>query len=173
MFIKYVLPTLLLLLLMISCGPSKKTAIITNSKALKTTSAPSKSTATDRIANNIIQYAKTFNGTRYKYGGTTKKGMDCSGLIYTSFKKENIVLPRTSRAMSTQGEWIPLRKAEKGDLVFFKTSKKKNVINHVGLIVEHGSSLKFIHASVSKGVVVSSLDEKYWNNCFAGVRRVL
>ena len=171
MFMRYLGPTLILIFLLVSCGPSKKAAIITKPTATKAATIPS--IPKDEMANSIIQYAQTFNGTRYKYGGTTKKGMDCSGLIYTSFKKENIVLPRTSRAMSTQGEWIPLRKAEKGDLVFFKTNKKKNIINHVGLVIETGSTLKFIHASVSKGVVVSSLDERYWNNCFSGVRRVL
>ncbi len=120
-----------------------------------------------------MSYAKTFGGTRYKFGGTTRKGMDCSGLVYTSFKKENIVLPRTSRTMATQGKAISLKKVIVGDLLFFKTNKRKNVISHVGLVVETKGVIKFIHASTSRGVIISSLDEKYWNKCFAGARRVL
>ena len=98
--------------------------------------------------------------------------MDCSGLIYTSFKEEEVVLPRTSRAMSTQGTKTSLKNVKVGDLLFFKTSKK-NVISHVGLVVKAGKKIEFIHSSTSKGVTISSLDERYWNNAFAWARRIL
>jgi len=99
--------------------------------------------------------------------------MDCSGLIYTSFKKEEIILPRTSRAMSTQGVKVSLKNVAVGDLLFFKTNKNKNIVSHVGLVVTAGKRIEFIHASTSKGVTISSLDERYWNKCFAGIRRIL
>ncbi len=126
-----------------------------------------------RIKQEIIDYAKTFEGTRYKFGGTTKAGMDCSGLVCVAFQKENIELPRISRDMATQGIPIPLKDVEEGDLVFFKTSSK-NVISHVGLVVkaEHGE-VRFIHSTTRAGVIISSLDEDYWKKAFVSVRRVI
>ena len=159
---------LFLSLLFISCGSSRKT-IKTNKKEV--ISVPKNKRET---AENIVKYAKTFTGTRYKFGGTTKKGMDCSGLVYVSFKKEKILLPRVSRDMAKKGKRIPVAKAKKGDLLFFKTNKNRNVINHVGLVTENKrGTLFFIHATSSKGVLVSSLDEKYWKRAFVEVRRVL
>lgn len=154
---------------MFSCGSAQKDRVVISSKSKspKTTNDPNKK------IKSIVSYAKSFNGTRYKYGGTTKKGMDCSGLVYTSFKKENVVLPRTSKTMATQGKPISLKKVGVGDLLFFKTNKRKNVISHVGLVVETKGAIKFIHASTSRGVIISSLDEKYWNKAFAWARRVL
>ncbi len=158
---------------------TSKTRTVSHPKDKK--NEKTKSTSKTRITSNssnkkiksIIKHAKTFSGTRYKYGGTTKKGMDCSGLVYTSFKKENVVLPRTSRTMATQGKAVSLKKVAVGDLLFFKTNKRKNVISHVGLVVETKGVIKFIHASTSRGVIISSLDEKYWNKSFAWARRVL
>lgn len=126
------------------------------------------------IAFKIIDYAKTFEGTRYKFGGIDKNGMDCSGLVYTSFKSENISLPRISRDMATQGIPIKLNESKEGDLLFFKTSQKKNVINHVGLIVEtKKGDILFIHSTIKKGVIVSSMEDPYWKNAFVEVRRII
>lgn len=171
---KRILIYLLFIVALISCGSSsKKKAVISSSNNRVSLKTKSKKNSDYKKINSIVSYAKTFNGTRYKFGGTTKKGMDCSGLVYTSFKKENIILPRTSKTMATQGTAISLKKVTKGDLLFFKTNKRKNVISHVGLVVETKGSIKFIHSSTSKGVIVSSLDETYWNKCFAWARRVL
>ena len=125
------------------------------------------------IKQEIIDYAKTFEGTRYKYGGTTKAGMDCSGLVCTAFQKENIALPRSSRDMATEGVPISLKDIEKGDLVFFKTNSK-NVISHVGLVVKaEDGQVRFIHSTTRAGVIISSLDEAYWKKAFVEVRRVI
>lgn len=156
-----------------SCGGSKKNRSVSVRKTKKTATTSTTNNKKPKKIKSIINYAKTFEGTRYKYGGTTKKGMDCSGLIYTSFKKEEIILPRTSRAMSTQGVKVSLKNVAVGDLLFFKTNKNKNVVSHVGLVVTAGKRIEFIHASTSKGVTISSLDERYWNKCFAGIRRIL
>lgn len=126
------------------------------------------------LLGNIIQYAKTFEGTRYKFGGTTQAGMDCSGLVCTAFEQENISLPRISRDMATQGTSVSLREVEKGDLVFFKTDRKRNVISHVGLVVESNSGdIRFIHSTTRAGVIISSLEEAYWKKAFVEVRRVI
>lgn len=125
------------------------------------------------IKKGIIDYAKTFQGTRYKFGGTTDAGMDCSGLVYTAFQKENITLPRISRDMATKGILISFKNIEEGDLVFFKTSSR-NTINHVGLVVEaKRGEVKFIHSTTRAGVIISSLDEDYWKKAFVEVRRVI
>ncbi|MDH7445482.1 C40 family peptidase [Aquimarina sp. 2201CG14-23] len=164
---------LVLCIIFTSCGGAKKSSAVSSRKTKKTTKTRTVVSPKNKKIKSIIGYAKTFEGTKYKYGGTTKKGMDCSGLVYTSFKKGEVVLPRTSRAMSTQGTKVSLKNIAVGDLIFFKTNKRKNVINHVGLVVNAGKKIEFIHASTSKGVTISSLDERYWNNCFAGVRRIL
>jgi cell wall-associated NlpC family hydrolase len=123
---------------------------------------------------NIIDYAKQFEGVRYKWGGTTKSGMDCSGLIYESFKTYDIVLPRISRDMAKKGKKIALKKVHQGDLLFFKTGNRRNSINHVGLIVAiRNNDIEFIHATSSKGVIISHLNETYWLKAFHEARRVL
>ncbi len=128
----------------------------------------------DKVAFKVIKNAKKFEGTRYKYGGTDKRGMDCSGLVYVSFLQEGLSLPRTSRAMSLQGKRLYLREVAEGDLLFFETNKNKKVINHVGLVVDvTNTEIFFIHSTTSRGVIVSSLSESYWNENFVMARRVM
>ena len=128
----------------------------------------------DKKLFKVVKNARKFEGTRYKYGGTDKRGMDCSGLIYVSFLEEGISLPRTSRAMSLQGERLYLKDVNVGDLLFFETNKNRKVINHVGLVVEvNNTGIYFIHSSTSRGVIISSLSESYWYNNFVMARRVI
>ena len=145
---------------MLSCSSSKK--VVSSSKKNEVT-----------IANKIIWTAVTYKGTPYKYGGTTKNGMDCSGLIHTSFKQRGVAIPRVSYQMAEKGTTISLKKVQRGDLLFFKTSKNTNRISHVGLVTSTDNGIQFIHSTSSKGVVVSSLSEKYWDNAFVKAKRVL
>jgi len=155
-------------LFLIACGSSKKT----NFKQTKTEKS-SKKKKSDK-ADAIIAFAKTYSGTKYKYGGTTKKGIDCSGLLFVSFQSEQIDLPRVALDMSKKGTKISLSKVQKGDLLFFKTNKKKRSINHVGLVVEKNKKgLFFIHSTTSSGVIISSLDQNYWKNAFVEARKVI
>lgn len=168
LFMKKLILLALISLLLTSCGASKKSNNKVVNKKATTSNVSSK-----RIT-KIIQHAKTFEGTRYKFGGTDRKGMDCSGLVFVSFRKENIELPRVSRDMAKQGTRVKLNQTEKGDLVFFKTNKNRKTINHVGLVVENKKGvIRFIHSSSSRGVIVSSLSEKYWKNAFIEVRRII
>lgn len=122
----------------------------------------------------IIQNAQNYEGTQYKYGGTTKKGMDCSGLIRTIFKEENIALPRASNAMAKTGEWVAIEEVKAGDLLFFKTNRNTSRINHVGLVTcTENDTIEFIHSTTSQGVVTSKLTEKYWYFAFVQARRIL
>jgi hypothetical protein len=126
------------------------------------------------VALALIKNAEKYQGTRYKHGGTTKKGMDCSGLIRTIFKEENIPLPRASHEMAKRGEWIALKEIKVGDLLFFTTKKRNPRINHVGLVTTiKGDTITFIHATTSQGVITSKLTEKYWLLAFVQARRVL
>lgn len=150
-----------------SCKSSKRTTVVTKKEV-------SSKTPNADLAEAVIDNAKDYNGVRYKFGGTTRKGMDCSGLIYVSFKKENISLPRISRDMAKKGQSVRLSKVKEGDLLFFMTSKSRNTINHVGLVTSSkNGTIKFIHATTSKGVITSSLKENYWNSAFVEARRIL
>ena len=128
----------------------------------------------DLLADNIVDYAQQFEGVRYKYGGTTKKGMDCSGLIQTSYKSESVLLPRTTKDLANTGDWVDLKEVKKGDLLFFATRKNSRKVNHVGIVTEvNKDDVEFIHASTSKGVMSSQLKERYWYFAFVQARRVL
>jgi cell wall-associated NlpC family hydrolase len=159
---------IIVLLSLSSCRSSKK---VTTTKSNTTNST---STVTNEKANQIVNYAKQFDGVKYKYGGTTKKGMDCSGLVVTSFKSEDIILPRTTGDLSVYGNWIDLKEVQKGDLLFFATKKNSRKVNHVGIVTESRTGfVEFIHASTSKGVIISNLAERYWYYAFVQARRVL
>lgn len=158
-----------LFIVFILCFTSCKSSRVSSKNKIVYTNSTTVSKA-DRIVAN----AKSFEGTKYKYGGTTTKGMDCSGLIYIAFKTENIFLPRVSREIAKKGNQIRLSDVKKGDLLFFRTKKKSGSINHVGLVVNTSrNNIEFIHSTTSKGVITSFLSESYWNNAFLEVRRIL
>ncbi|PHS68481.1 MAG: hypothetical protein COB12_01125 [Flavobacterium sp.] len=183
-------PTLLLILLsifLVSCGSSKKSTssrtkthkISSKKTAAKSNKKASEKTKTNKSSgsktvSNILKTAKTFEGTKYKFGGTTKKGMDCSGLVYVAYGKEGVKLPRVSRDMAKQGKAVSLKKVIKGDLLFFKTGKSKNRVNHVGIVTDvKKGEVFFIHASTTRGVINSSLNENYWRKTFVEARRII
>lgn len=125
------------------------------------------------LADNIIEKATDNLGVRYRYGGTTKSGFDCSGLVFTSFKAYDITLPRSSSAMAEYAQNIKDSEAQKGDLIFFITNGGRR-INHVGIITEIlEDEIKFIHSSTSLGVIISSTKEPYYKKNFVKVARVL
>ncbi|KGL58855.1 C40 family peptidase [Polaribacter sp. Hel1_85] len=127
-------------------------------------------TKVDRIVANALKY----KGVRYRFGGTTRSGMDCSGIVFVAFGNENIHLPRVSRDMAKKGRKTTLNKVKKGDLLFFRTSNRRRSINHVGLVVSHkNGQIRFVHATTSKGVIVSSLSEKYWKKAFVKATKIL
>ncbi|MGB5498349.1 MAG: C40 family peptidase [Maribacter sp.] len=184
---KRILPSLFVLLFFGSCVVKKKTTYSKERKITVEASSENKGTAVDSVvmevpistspsskANDIINTALTYSGVRYKFGGTTSKGMDCSGLLYVSFKEHNVAIPRVSNQMANEGKRIRVNQIEKGDLLFFKTTRKGKKINHVGLVVAvKNDEVKFIHASTSRGVIVSSLREGYWNYAFVKATRIL
>jgi cell wall-associated NlpC family hydrolase len=131
--------------------------------------------ARETQANQVIKTARTFTGTPYKYGGTTRAGMDCSGLTCNAYQSINLTLPRTSEAQALVGEKVKRKKVMPGDLVFFATGEKKREITHVGIVTEvrNKSEVKFIHASTSLGVVETNLYSDYYRKRFRTARRII
>ena len=82
-------------------------------------------------ADKIIAKALQYKGVPYQFGGTTKKGIDCSGIVYLAYGSQNIQLPRVSRDMAKRGKKTSLSNVKKGDLLFFRTHKMRRRINHV------------------------------------------
>ena len=120
----------------------------------------------------LISAAESYLGTPYRYGGLDRRGLDCSGLVYLSFKDAfNISIPRTAESLYAWTEKIPAAEMRAGDLVFFITTGPG--ISHVGIYMGNG---RFIHAPSEgsiTGVSYSQLDESYWRRTFAGAGRAL
>ena len=146
-----------LMLFLVSCAASKKSSV------------------RDKQVERVVSSARTYIGTPYRYGGTTRAGMDCSGLLMNSFRSININLPRSSEAQSKVGQEVDLKDLEPGDLVFFATGNKKRKITHVGLVTEVNgkNQVKFIHASSSLGVVETNIYADYYQKRFRVARRVI
>lgn len=139
------------------------TPLVENIKAVKETSTN---------LQKIISTAYSYLGTPHRSRGISRSGIDCSALIHAAYSAGDINLGRSSQDMANQAKYVPLSQVKVGDLLFFHTVSRTR-ITHVGMVVEVGDSIKFIHTSTSKGVTVSSLDELYWSESFAKAGRIL
>jgi len=147
---------LLLLVFLSSCAASRKARI------------------REEQVNTVLTTARSFKGTPYVWGGNTKKGVDCSGLICNAYKSINLTLPRTADAQALVGEKIKQKNLKPGDLIFFALGKKRREITHVGLVTEsRKNNVQFIHATTQRGVMESNLAEEYYNKHYRGARRII
>lgn len=121
---------------------------------------------------DIVEYAKTFLGCKYKYGGTSPSGFDCSGLTYYVYKHFGYKINRASYAQAKNGVYVSKSNLQKGDLVFFrKLGTTGDTIGHVGIYIGDD---KFIEASdYSTGVIISSLSKKNYADRYITARRIL
>ena len=114
-----------------------------------------------QLANVYQEWA----GTRYRLGGLTKGGIDCSGFMQTTFLKAyGLALPRSTSEQRHVGTKIEKSELKVGDLVFFRKNK------HVGVYI---GGDKFMHSSTSRGVIIESLNDDYWARTYTQSRRVL
>lgn len=149
-------------LLLTSCHSSKQLIQAKNQREQLSRKLGFKITKKDNL--QLYSEAVQWLGTPYRYGGTTRKGIDCSGLINQIYRQVyHKELSRSSQDIADKNcKKVAKGNLKAGNLVFFNTSrKKKKGINHVGLFLKDGH---FIHASTSKGVIISNLKEDYYKN---------
>ena len=141
-----------------------------------TTSGSSSSSSKTKTSSKgvaIVKTARKYIGTKYKYGGVSKSGIDCSGLIYMVFKEHNMTMPRVSREQATKGKAVYIGELKAGDLIFFGARNGSKKITHAGIVsYSNGKDVKFIHSSSSKGVMESDL-AGYWRPKYVKARRVI
>lgn len=124
---------------------------------------------------DIINFAKKFLGTPYRYAGSTPSGFDCSGFIYYIMGNFGFSLTRTSYGLAEFGRTVKLSEIRPGDLMFFKgRNVNSSQIGHVGMVIEVGPGvIKFIHSSTSRGVVIDNFyTSKYYVPRFIKAKRL-
>ena len=111
----------------------------------------------NKVMKALLAHYQQWRGARYRLGGMSKSGIDCSGFVYIAYlKRFNLELPRTTINQIRAGYRVDKSELKPGDLIFFKTGVG---VRHVGIYLQKG---KFMHASSSKGVMISHLDNSYW-----------
>lgn len=172
--------TFLMLAILVSCGSSHTvvkrkapTKTVVRTSNLKNLDSGFSGKINGEMK-ELLSDAEKYLGAPYKYAGSTSSGFDCSGFTSKVFSENSYKLPRRSEDQGKAGRSVYIREVRPGDLLFFATSGGARV-SHVGIVHEIGNSgeVKFIHASTSKGVIISSLNEKYWNTAYLFARRVL
>ena len=119
------------------------------------------------MVKKLYEHYNQWRGVRYQEGGMSKQGVDCSGFVHLAYRnKLNRKIPRSTELLSKSGKEIQSSSMRPGDLVFFKTGWKKR---HVGIYISEG---KFMHASSSRGVMISKLNNPYWSEAFWMARRL-
>ncbi|QEC45304.1 C40 family peptidase [Pseudobacter ginsenosidimutans] len=118
----------------------------------------------------LFDFIESWYGTKYRYGGNDRTGIDCSAFSQTFISSlYNVGVPRTSASQYENSRRINKGDLQEGDLVFFRTSGKKKAISHVGVYLRNN---KFVHASTSSGVIINDLGDSYYARTFAGCGRV-
>ncbi|MCD7936438.1 MAG: NlpC/P60 family protein [Tannerellaceae bacterium] len=156
----YLFTISLSILCLTSCGSSRRTP--SSPAAVREVSARLGVPVTSKDNFRLYSEAASWIGTPYRYGGTSRNGIDCSGFtshIYREVYRKNISRSTTD-ILKKNCHKIRKGKLREGDLVFFNTTgKKKKTPTHVGIYLKDG---KFVHASTSKGVMVNHLSEPYY-----------
>jgi lipoprotein Spr len=163
--------TLIFCILLVGYGcRHKKDAIKTVNKAKAPVAATGSAAFREKMGlttkevkeDKLYSFISEWYGVPYKYGGCEKSGVDCSCFTINLFEKVyGIKMPRTAGEIYKECDKINIEKAKEGDLVFFKINS--NSITHVGVYLK---DKKFVHASTSKGVLVNSLTETYYQKYF-------
>lgn len=156
----------------VSRPPRRPVAEITLDELVGATTSPAPATEAEMSARarSVVEAAHKWLGTSYKYGGETRRGVDCSALVMNVYREAlGLKIPRTTASQRQYAINISRNELQPGDLIFFSSNKNRNGISHVGLFIGND---RFIHASSSRGVVVSRLSEKYFMNHYHSAGRV-
>ena len=129
---------------------------------------PEVSRGSNYIGRRIVQNAMEYMGVPYVFGGVSTSGFDCSGYVRYVYATAGIYLPRMADEQYDVGTPVSRSNLRAGDMVFFETYEPGP--SHVGIYLSEGN---FIHASSSRGVVISSLYEDYYAETYIGARRVM
>lgn len=168
---------------LVSCSSSKKSSTRYKAPSKRHASAPEsrepkvveslEEKVVESPQQKVVFTARSYMGTPYKWGGTTRAGMDCSGLLVSSFRAAEINLPRTSGEQSKFGKRVSLYELQPGDLLFFAAKQGRGKITHVGMVTEvrGRDEVMFIHASSSLGVVEANLHSDYYRKIFIKAQR--
>ena len=126
------------------------------------------------FVSQILSEAESYLGVPYRYGGTTRNGIDCSAFVQRVFEIFEHELPRVSAAQATQGRLVSNEELRAGDLLFFANSPRSR-ISHVGIVhnVSDDGEVEFIHASTSQGVTVTPLNSAYWAKRYKYAKRII
>ena len=130
--------------------------------------------AMNSFVSQILSEAETYLGVPYRYGGTTRRGIDCSAFVQSVFQLFNHELPRVSAAQAKEGRLVSTEELRAGDLLFFATNGGSRV-SHVGIVhnVSDEGDVEFIHASTSQGVTVTPLSNSYWSKRYLYAKRII
>ncbi len=163
----YGVSALSLVFLITACAAPSKPSHVINSKPTVSQIAKGHTVDTD-IEKRLRQEYRQWQGTGHRLGGNGSRGIDCSGFVRTVYKGLfNINLPRTTRMQVRHGRSVSFEKLRAGDLVFFRPPSYPR---HVGIYL--GGS-EFVHASKTKGVTISKIDQYYWGKYYWTARRIL
>ncbi|WP_100332448.1 C40 family peptidase [Bacillus xiapuensis] len=121
------------------------------------------------LGESLVNYGKKFMGVKYRFGGTTPSGFDCSGFTQYVYKNHGISIPRTTDQQYRVGTFVSKSQLQPGDLVFFKNTYRRG-ISHVGIYA--GGNL-VLNATSSDGIDLVSLSNGYWGPRYAGAKRII
>ena len=154
-------PLLFLLVLLFSgCAHQTKVGTLKGGSPVDLSDTP-------LVKKTLYLQFRQWKGTSYKYGGLDRNGVDCSGFVYLTYRNRfGIQLPRSTDEQIQVGQDVTGKKLQPGDLVFFSSGFSDR---HVGIYLDNR---KFIHASKSRGVMLSNLDDQYWYSNFQKAKRI-
>ncbi|KGF11248.1 glycoside hydrolase [Tissierellia bacterium S5-A11] len=120
------------------------------------------------LVRRLISVAQEYIGVPYLFGGSTPSGFDCSGFVQFAAKAAGLVLPRSADEQYHMGRSVSRSQMQPGDLVFFSTYT--DGVSHSGIYL---GGDRFISSTSSRGVVIDSLSEGYWSDCYVGAKRLI